>query len=121
MATLSLVSTLNFSLLLYLFFLLSLLEQALLLFTEVAFSAFSAALVVIALLVTAPATWGQIPPYSCHFFSLSFSLLLFLQYLSKSVLHSYHCSMLVGGLSASISFLPIIPFIPLFVIEHFGH
>jgi len=60
------------------------------------------------------------PIYLCpwwpHFFlpfTLSSSLLLFLQCISKLVACSYHCSMLVGGLSAFINFLCIISFIPL--------
>ena len=43
----------------------------------------------------------------------SSSFLLFLQYLFKLVVYLYYCSILNGGLSASINFLLIIPFIPL--------
>ena len=51
------------------------------------------------------------PPCSHCPLNLSSSLLLSLQYLFKLVAHLYYCSMLVGGLSASINFLRIILFI----------
>ena len=54
-----------------------------------------------------------VPPYSHCPFILSSSLLFSLQCLSKLVACSYYCFMLVGGLSASINFLLIIPFISL--------
>ena len=56
---------------------------------------------------------GSDAPCSCLSLSLSSSLLLSLQYLSKLVVCSYYCSMFDGSLSASINFLLIVPFIPL--------
>ena len=50
---------------------------------------------------------------SLLFLSLSYSCLFSLQYLSKFVAHLYHCSILIGGHSDSISFCLITSFIPL--------
>ena len=51
--------------------------------------------------------------YSCFPLNLSSSFLLSLQYLSKLVVYSYHCSILVRDLFAFINFLLIAPLISL--------
>ena len=54
--------------------------------------------------------WASISLLSLNF---SFSLLLYLQFLSKFVALLYHCPILLEKYSVSMSFLLIIPFIPL--------